>query len=94
MGFSFASCFSSKDSSTMKCGKEEGDVSLSESLSEYERLDDFMVAMRYIKRFIRCAPHPPRSPTRGCAEGETHSPQQHQGYTTEILILGNVLKLM
>ena len=49
IGFSFSSCFSSKDSSTMKCGKEEGEVSLSESLSKYERLDAFMVAMRYIK---------------------------------------------
>ena len=94
MGFSFASCFSSKDSSTTKCGKEVGEVSPSESLSEIEHLDDFMVAMRHIKRFIRCVLHPPRSRPRGCAEGVTHSPQLHQGYTPEILILGNVLKYM
>ena len=46
-GLSFASGFSSRDSSTIKRGKEEGEVSLSESVSEYERLDDFDKAMRY-----------------------------------------------
>ena len=46
-GLSFASGFSSRDSSTIKRGKEEGVVSLSESVSEYEHLDDFDKAMRY-----------------------------------------------
>ena len=42
---SLASSFSSRDSSTIKRGKEDGEVSLSESVSEYERLDDFIVAI-------------------------------------------------
>ena len=90
-GLIFANCFSSVDSRITKRGKDEFVLSLSKSLSEYDLLDDFMEAMNNILKFVRCAPHPPRSPTWGCAEGETHSPQRHQGYTPEILISGSAL---
>ena len=50
IGLSFERGLSSKDSRTIKCGKVEGCISVSESLSEYERLKDFGVAIN-IKKY-------------------------------------------
>ena len=48
-GFSLVSCFSSSDSRTIKCGNAEGKVSLSESQSGYERLEDFDAVIKEFK---------------------------------------------
>ena len=44
-GSSFDTGLSSNDSRTIKCGKDDDLVSVSDSLSEYERLEDFCEAM-------------------------------------------------
>ena len=84
IGLSFVSCFSSSDSRTIKFGKIVGKGSLSESLSRYGRLEGFDEAIKYVIYSSDVLP-------AHLGALLTHLPQQHQGYTTEILILGYAL---
>ena len=90
-GFILVRCLSSKDSRTTKRGKDEIEVSLSESLSGQSRLDIFEEAIELLKFSSDVLPTHPGALQGDVLRGKTHSPQQHQGYTSEILILGNVL---